>query len=84
MHLNINDDKEFQEPSPTVLRRELRSVYKGEFAILSCGEERFIQLYHNDDDTDDDTFEFEYRDGAHDKHFGADRTRVTLDDLIEC
>lgn len=80
MKLNINDEKAFSDPSPQVLRRELRGVDADEFAILSSGEERFLQMYRNDDES----FQFEYRDGAYDKHFGADTSGAKLDDLTEC
>ncbi|QEG38884.1 hypothetical protein [Roseimaritima ulvae] len=67
MHLNLNDDQTIEGPSETQIRESLATLEVDAFAILSRGDEQYVQVYHNEDGS----FQLEYRAGSYDQHFAA-------------
>ncbi len=79
MNLNINDDRNIENPTAQVARLEIAKVGDQQFAVLSRADEDFIQFYRNDDGS----LDVEYRAGDADKHFAAPSGELTPDDVAE-
>ena len=77
--LILNDDDQVSNPSVDELRQRLPQIGIDEFCILSLEEERYIQCFHNDDET----YLLEYRDGSADKHFAATSEDLLIHDIVE-
>lgn len=78
MHLNVNDDRQYERPTLADFQRELASLPVDEFAILAAAEQFYIQTYHNADGT----YALEYREGSADDHYEAVETIDDPGDLI--
>jgi hypothetical protein len=77
--LILNDDDQVANPSVDQLRQRLPQIDIDEFCILSLDDERYIQCFHNDDDT----YLLEYRDGSADKHFAVTSDSLLIQDIVE-
>ena len=77
MELNLNDDKMLQEPSGEQIRSGLASLQDEQYAILSRGDEDYVQVYRHGAKE----FQLEYRAGSEDKHFGATSEEFTVEQI---
>ncbi|MGY8767505.1 MAG: hypothetical protein ACKVH8_03595 [Pirellulales bacterium] len=77
MILTINDDKFFENPTEETVRNALTELVVDEFAILSRADEKYIQVYYNEEEN----FTLEYRDGSYDKHFAATPEPETCEEI---
>ena len=74
MNLNLNDDTSLDDPSDAQLRAGIAELEDEQYAILSSGDEVYVQVYrHGASD-----FQLEYRDGSADKHFGAAKNDLPI------
>ncbi len=73
MHLDVNGDESFKDPSVDQIRDAIDSLDDDTFAILSRGDEDYIQAYrHSASD-----YQLEYRAGSEDEHYGCAANGIT-------
>lgn len=78
MILNIDDAQQVTDPTEAQVQQLLTSVAADQFAVMSQGDQRYIQVYHNDDGT----FTLEYRDGSPEAHFAAEDDAISVSQVV--
>lgn len=79
MKLNIDDDRSIENPTPAQVQAAIDALQSEEFLILTASDERYIQVYAQEDGT----YQLEYRDGSDERHFGVDPEAIDRSDVAD-
>lgn len=77
MYLNIDDSKLIDSPDSDVVIAAVKQLVEDEYVILTRDDDHYVQTRLNDDGS----WSLEFRDGAAERHFAADDSKTTIDDV---